>query len=163
MFYQFKITSYAIIFTLAVVFIIPVDVEAADTPAASPIEKNNTGSWQTGPSSDLKATDVFERSSREYCCAMGEPCCVKGKGNSKSKRVRTLKKVEPNSPEEFPMSEWTPKAKSSAKMKVPEVTRNEITEGETQPQSFPMSEWTPKAKSSVNGANKITPRNEKKR
>jgi hypothetical protein len=108
MFYQFKITSYAIIFTLAVVFIIPVDVEAADTPPASPIEKNNTGSWQTGPSSDLKATDVFERSSREYCCAMGEPCCVKGKGNSKSKRVRTLKKVEPNSPEEFPMSEWTP-------------------------------------------------------
>ena len=97
---KFIITSYAIIFTLAVVFIIPVDVEAADTPPASPIEKNNTGSWKTGPSSDLTATDV---SGRVYCLNGGHaPECNTPK--KRSNEVRTSKKVEPKK-DSFPMSE----------------------------------------------------------
>jgi hypothetical protein len=94
---KFIITSYAIIFTLAVVFIIPVDVEAADTPPASPIEKNNTGSWKTGPSSDLTATDVSGR-----CLSPPGPC--PGDPVLKSNTVRPSKKVKPKK-NSFPMSE----------------------------------------------------------
>ena len=52
MFHQLKLTLYAIILTLPVVLIMPFASEAADTPPASPIEKNNTGSWKTGPSKE---------------------------------------------------------------------------------------------------------------
>ena len=58
---KFLTTFYAIIFTSAVVFIIPVAGEAADTPPASPVEKNNTGSWKTGSSSDLINSSVSGR------------------------------------------------------------------------------------------------------
>jgi hypothetical protein len=95
---KFIITSYTIIFTLAVVFILPVAGEAADTPPASPVEKNNTGSWKTGSSSDLINSSV---SGRTVPTGIHNPA-----GDPKDKM--TSEKVEPNNPEDFPMSEWKP-------------------------------------------------------
>ena len=145
MFQNFRIIFYSMIVALVSVLILPVEGKAFISEPDVGKCKNGQADCQNNGSADT-APPISPRGLK-----------VKGEsGKTKGKYP-----ADPNTA--FPMSEWTPKAKSSAKMKVPEVTRNETPEVETQPQSFPMSEWTPNAKSSGNGANKITQRNEKKK
>jgi hypothetical protein len=145
MFQNFRIVSYSMIVAFVSVLILPVESKAF-------ISEPDVGKCINGQE------DCQNNSSADTAPPIS-PRGLKVKGESG--KTKGKYPADPNIA--FPMSEWTPRAKSSAKMKVPEVTRNETPELETQPQSFPMSEWTPRAKSSGNGANKIRQRNEKKK